>query len=373
MKKSPDYILIGVVTALMVLGLLILSSASASVSQEKTGNTFYYLRHQILFGILPGIFLAYIFFKIKLSHLKKIALPLLLVNLFFLGILFIPQIGSGFQQGATRWITIGPISFQPSEFLKISFILYLASWLKTRANFSKGKSFLKRKFFNETFIAFFAILGLVSLLLILQPDISTLGVISIVALIMYFLAGAPGWHIILMFSMGIASLFALIKVAPYRMNRFLIFLDPDLYPKGIGYHLSQALIAVGSGGLKGLGLGLSRQRFGFLPGTMSDSIFAVFAEETGFIGGLVLISLFLLFLVRGFKISKRVGDKTLQLIGIGITSWIAIQAFINVGAMIRVVPLTGIPLPFISYGGSAIIAELIGVGILLNMSKQLKT
>jgi len=382
MKKSPDYIFAITVGILLILGIVILASCSTIASQEKFGNTYHYLSHQLIFGILPGLFLAYFFYRIPLSFLKKKSFFLLLANLILLFLVFVPKIGANFEQGANRWINLGPILFQPSEFLKISFILYLGYWLKKKGNFPQKRfkfsknNFLKNFSLNEsnkTLIAFLAILGVAGGLLILQPDISTLGVICSIGLIMYFLAGAPIWHLFFLISGGLGMLILLIKIAPYRMARFLIFLKPELYPMGIGYHLKQSLIAVGSGGVKGLGLGLSRQRFGFLPGAMSDSVFAVFSEETGFIGSFILILLFMILLSQGFKIAKRAKDKSLQLMGFGITSWLVIQAFVNIGAMIRIVPLTGIPLPFISYGGSAIITELIGVGILLNISKQSKS
>jgi len=377
-KNNPDYILLGVVLLLIIIGVLVLASVSFSPSQNKFGNSFYFLNHQIIFGLLPGLLLGIIAFKIKIPLLKKLIIPLLLVNLIFLGLVFVPGVGSR-DWGATRWVSVGPFSFQPSEFLKIFFILYLASWLSTRASsFKENVSIKKRKLrkwiklnrgLNETFAAFLIILGFISFLLICQPDISTLGIICVIALMMYFLAGAPLWHAGFVVLTGAVGLITLVKIAPYRMNRFLVFLNPEQYPMGIGYHLKQSLITIGSGGISGLGFGLSRQRFGFLPGTMSDSVFAIFSEEAGFIGSFILIALFLIFLIKGFEISKRSKDKFLRFTGFGITFWIVIQAFINIGAMISIVPLTGIPLPFISYGGSAIIAELIGVGILLNISK----
>lgn len=163
----------------------------------------------------------------------------------------------------------------------------------------------------------------------------------------------------------------LIKLAPYRAARLLVFLKPEIDPMGIGYQIKQALIAVGSGGISGLGLGMSQQRLGFLPQSISDSIFAILAEETGFIGCLILIFLFLIFLWRGFEIAKVSQNKFSQLAALGITSWITLQALTNIGSMIGILPLTGIPLPFISYGGSALVSELAGVGILLNISKQI--
>ena len=379
-ENNPDYILIWIVGFLIILGILILSSTSFTVSQEKFGNTFYYLTHQLIFGFVPGIILAFIFFKIPIIRLKKTSFILLIFNLFLMGLVFAPKIGVTIR-GASRWISLGPFVFQPSELLKVTFILYLADWLSNRSSSLKGNFFAKKRTAlmpqsnhraNKTLIAFLMIIGLVALFLVLQPDVSTLGIIAMISLILYFLAGAPFWHVILMTLMGISALFALIKIAPYRMARFLVFLQPEISPLGMGYHLQQALIAIGSGGLTGVGLGLSRQRFGFLPSVMSDSVFAVFAEETGFIGALILIVLFLLFFIRGFRISKNATDPFLQLAGFGITSWITIQAFINIGAMTRILPLTGIPLPFISYGGSAIVVELIGVGILLNISKYSK-
>lgn len=367
--KRADYILISVTIFLLVLGILILTSVSSSLSQEKFGTTFYYLNHQLLYGFLPGIILAFLVFKINLNFLRKYSPLLLLVNLLFLAMVFFPTIGTSFQGGASRWVNFGPISFQPSEFLKPIFILYLASWLSHQTADQKSAEG-KIRAFSQTLIAFLIVIGLISLFLIFQPDISTLGVIILTAILMYFLANTPLWHNILIIFIGAGGLLWLIKIAPYRFSRMMVFFNPGLDPMGIGYQIKQALITVGSGGIFGQGLGLSRQRFGFLPQPISDSIFAVFAEETGFIGCFVLISLFLFFLWRGFKIGKLAADKFSKLSAFGITSWILIQAFINIGSMIEVLPLTGIPLPFISYGGSSLISELIAVGILLNISKR---
>ena len=363
--KHPDYILLAVMAILIIFGILILASpaVSGSFSQEKFGNPYYFLNHQLLFGLLPGTFLAFLAFKIKLEFLKKMALFLLLINLVFLIMVFLPVFGASFQ-GASRWVNLGKITFQPSEFLKLNFILYLASWLTSRTSTKKPKAF------SQTLIAFLIAIGLISLLLIFQPDISTLGVIIVTAILIYFLAETPLWHSILITLIGMGGLLGLAKIAPYRFSRLIVFLNPELDPMGIGYQIKQALISIGSGGIFGQGLGLSRQRFGLLPQSISDSIFAIFAQETGFIGSFILISLFLIFFWRGFKIGKEAPDKFSRLSAFGITSWILIQAFINIGSMIGVIPLTGIPLPFISYGGSALISELVGVGILLNISRQ---
>ena len=343
----------------MLFGILIISSVSTALSLKRFGNTYSFLVHQLVFGIFPGIISAFLFFKIPLSFLKKWALLFLLINLVLLVMVFMPKIGTSIG-GAARWISLGKITFQPSEFLKLTFILYLAAWLASRAEKEK----------RTNLVAFLMVIILVSLLLYYQPDISTLGIIIITAALMYFLAKTPLWHSVFIVLAGTGGLLALIKLASYRFNRFLVLLKPETDPLGIGYQIKQALIAVGSGGIFGLGLGMSRQKFGFLPQTMSDSIFAIFSEEMGFVGSFVLIFLFLLFLWRGFEISRKAKDKFSQLLSLGITFWITIQAFIHIGSMIGIFPLTGSPLSFISYGGSHLIAEMAGIGILLNVSKN---
>jgi cell division protein FtsW len=351
-KNHPDYILLITTIILIILGILILASASIHISPHL-------LERQILFGLLPGLILAFLAFKINLDFLKKISSILLFINLILLGMVFIPGIGVE-AWGATRWIDIGPISFQPSEFLKITFILYLANWLSVKRGV------------GETLIAFLIIIGLISLFLIFQPNLSTLIIITFIALLIYFLANTPIWHTGLILLMSLGSLIVLIKIAPYRLERLIVYLNPGIDPMGIGFQIQQVLIAIGSGGVWGTGLGMSIQKFGFLPGAIADSIFAVFAEEAGFIGSIILISLFLIFLWRGFRIAKLSQDKFSQLTAYGITSWITIQAFVNIGSIIGVLPLTGIPLPFISHGGTALITTLIGVGILFNISRYIK-
>ncbi len=380
MKKwKLDYILLGTTIALLVLGVLILASVSASLSMEMFGTTYYFLRHQLLFGVIPGLFLAFLAFQIRLSFIKKWVPIILLGNLVLLAMVFLPGIGTEIR-GATRWLDLGVVSFQPAEFLKLTFILYLAAWLASQTSKKNSRETQKTKslkpkdlntgHLSQTFAAFLVVIGIISFILISQPDISTLGIIVMVGLLMYFSSGTPFWHSILMFLAGAGGLFALIKLAPYRMNRFLVFLNPETDPMGIGYQIKQSLIAVGSGGILGLGLGMSVQKFGFLPQSMSDSIFAIFSEETGFLGSLILVVLFLLFFLRAFKISKESKDKFSQLAALGIGCWIILQGFVNISSMIGIMPLTGIPLPFISYGGSSLVTELVGAGILLNISRQ---
>lgn len=361
MKDKPDYILLGTVLTLILLGVVILTSVSAALSQERFNSPTFYLFHHILFGLLPGALLGFVAFKISLARLKKWVPILLLVNLFLMILVFLPVVGMAFG-GARSWINLfGVVSFQPSELLKLTSILYLASWLVVRTETEKAK-----KNFSTTLIAFFAIIGLISALLFLQSDIGTLSIIIITGVLIYFLAGTPWKHLPVIISALIALLIFSIKIAPYRFQRISVFFNSDIDPMGISYQIKQALIAIGSGGIFGRGPSLG----GFLPQPMADSIFACFSEEWGFIGALTLIFLFLIFVWRGFAIAKNTPDKFCQLTALGLSVWIALQAFVNISSMIGILPLTGIPLPFISYGGSALIAELIGVGLLLNISKN---
>jgi cell division protein FtsW len=366
--KKVDLALLGATFALLIFGILMLASVSASESQENFGNTFYYLNHQLV-NVLVGLGLGFFLFKINLNLLKKWAPFFLVGTLVLMLLVFFPKIGVS-AGGATRWLNLGFTSFQPSELLKLTFILYLASWLNTRLAYKNRLSDIKEKGFGQTFIAFLVVLAIIGVFLFLQPDVSTFIIIVLVAVILYFLAQTPFWHIVVLFLMGIGGLASLAPIAPYRLKRILVFLHPETDPMGIGYQVKQALITVGSGGIFGLGLGMSQQKFGFLPAAMTDSIFAITAEETGFFGCLMLIGIFLIFFWRGFKIGKNSKDNFQKLTAFGITSWILIQTLINISSMVGLFPLAGIPLPFFSYGGSAIITELMGVGILLNISKN---
>lgn len=362
-KNHPDFVLLANIFLLLILGFAILAGVSITVSQKITDTSFYYLIHQILFGYIPGIILGFIAYKINLNYLKKLCLPAILGVIILMVLVFIPKIGV-FIGGARRWIALGPIAIQPSELLKLAFIIYLAAWLTKHKEQGKGGF--------QLLLPFIIILGVVCGLLIKQPDIGTLVSIAAITMAMYFCAGTPLWQTGLLILGGLGVLGILIKIAPYRLNRLLVFLRPDAQPLGIGYQVKQALIAIGSGAIMGQGLGLSVQKAGFLPEPMTDSIFAVFAEEAGFIGSLILISLFMIFAWQGFKIAKQSSDIFLKLIAVGITIWITGQALINIGAMMGILPLTGIPLPLVSYGSSHLVVELIALGILLNISKYAK-
>lgn len=360
-SKKPDQILITTIFALLVFGLVMLSSAGVAISQSRFGDSYYFFKHQLFFGVLPGLLLMYIAQKIDYHFWKKFAFPLFVLNLFFLVLVFIPGLGLNFQ-GASRWIRLGPFSFQPSEMLKLSMILYLAAWLEAKRE--KGTDLF------EGFLPFLAIIGTVGFLIIKQPDMGTLGSIVLISMAVYFMSGARWQHLGAMFGLGGLVFLALVKFESYRMSRLLVFLHPELDPRGIGYQINQALLAIGSGGIFGLGLGHSRQKFNYLPEPVGDSIFAIIAEEIGLIGAAVLIILFVIFAMRGLKIAKSAPDTFGKLVAVGVTSWVIFQALMNIAAISGLVPLTGVTLPFISYGGTSLVFLMIGVGILLNISKK---
>jgi cell division protein FtsW len=360
-KNKPDQILITTVLGLLVFGLVMISSAGIAISQSRFGDPYYFFKHQLFFGVLPGLALMYIAQKIDYHFWKKFAFPLFVLNLFFLVLVFIPGFGLNFQ-GASRWIKLGPFSFQPSEMLKLTMILYLATWLEAKRE--KGADLF------EGFLPFLAIIGTVGFLIIKQPDMGTLGSIVLISMAIYFMSGARWQHLGAMLGMGVLAFIALVKFESYRMSRLLVFLHPELDPRGIGYQINQALLAIGSGGIFGLGLGHSRQKFNYLPEPVGDSIFAIIAEEIGLIGAAALVILFVIFAMRGLKIAKSAPDTFGKLVAVGVTSWVIFQALMNIAAISGIVPLTGVTLPFISYGGTSLVFLMIGVGILLNISKK---
>ncbi len=348
---------------LIVFGLAMIASAGIAYSRTRFGDPYFFFKHQLFYGIVPGLVILYITQKIDYSFWKKISFPFFALGMLCLILVFMPGIGSKVY-GASRWLQLGSFSFQPSEMLKLSIILYLAAWLEQRTD--------KVRDFYEGLLPFLAIISLVSFLLIKQPDMGTLGIIIFIALSIFFVSGANISHLILLVASGMVALYFLIKFESYRMDRILVFLHPELDPRGIGYQINQAFLAIGSGGIFGVGLGHSLQKFNYLPEPVGDSIFAIIGEEMGIIGALTLVFLFLALAFIGFRIAKNAPDRFSQLTAVGITSWIVFQAFINISAILGLIPLTGIPLPFISYGGTSIIFLLAGIGILLNISKYAK-
>lgn len=357
-----DRTLLFTVLTLILFGLVMISSAGIIYAQTRFDDGYYFLKRQLLYGAIPGLFLLYLSQKIDYRYWKKVAFPLFAVSIIFLLFVFVPGIGIKVY-GATRWIEIGPLSFQPSELAKLALILYLSTWLV-----AKGEKSIRD--FYEGLVPFLGILGVIAVLVIKQPDVGTLGVLVAIAVSVYFVAGARTGHLLGLGSLGLVALAILVKMEPYRMERITAFLNRSGDPQGIGYQINQALLAVGSGGIFGLGLGHSRQKFNYLPEPVGDSIFAIIGEELGFLGAAFLVALFTIIAYKGFKIAKNAPDEFGKLVAVGITVWIVVQALINISANLGLIPLTGIPLPFISYGGTSLMVLLFSVGILMNISKQ---
>ncbi len=360
MHQKIDYSFLIISLILLTAGLLAISSASVVISQKNFSTPYYYLLHQGL-AALVGLGGAAVIQSIPYKNWKKLALPLLAAAFILSAAVFFPKLGLAFG-GASRWLKLGPLNLQPSELLKISLILYLASWLEKK----RGRV----GDFSSAFMPFLVVVSLVGILLVLQRDVGTLLVISGSAMVLYFLGGGRFTQLAAMVTLAAAAFYVIVQVAPYRVNRFLAFFNPGIDPQGISYHINQALIAIGTGGFWGRGFGGSIQKYNYLPEPISDSIFAIIVEEFGFFGAFLLIALFLAFFLRAIRIARRAPDLFGKLLVSGLSSAIVLQAFVNMAAISGFLPLTGIPLPFISYGGTALAVNLAMVGIILNVSKH---
>jgi cell division protein FtsW len=361
-KTQPkvDYSLLFIVMALLTFGLVVLYSASTVESFDNFGNTTYYILHQALYGGLIGLIAMYVLSKTDYHIWQKYLPWLVFLSLFLLALVKVPHIGVS-SGGAARWIHLGPAIFQPAELAKLVIILYMASWV------DKKREHLHDFYYG--ILPTILIVALYAFLILLQPDFGTMLVLILVAFFMLFVAGLPWKYIFYSIVGGALGLYLIIKIEPYRVKRLTTFFNPALDPKGISYQINQALLAIGSGGIWGFGYGLSRQKHNYLPAVLNDSIFAVMAEELGFFRVLFALGLFLLFALKGYNIAKNAPDTFGRMVAFGITSWIILQALINIGAILNLMPLTGIPLPFFSYGSTALIANLAAVGILLNISR----
>jgi len=353
MRKIDISLLLSVIL-LTFFGLFMIYDASSFVAFRDFGDKYHYLKDQFLWIILGFVVLT-VFSYFDYHKLYALALPVLSVALVMLILVFIPGIGVSLL-GAHRWINLGFTVLQPAEFVKLALAIYLAAWF---SNKEKGR-----------LAAFLLLMGLVLGLVILEPDMGTTVVILAEALIIYFFSGAN----VLYFSLIVPVIafigFLAIKLSPYRASRLEAFMNTGSNLESSSYHVKQILISLGAGGLTGVGLGNSLQKYAYLPESTTDSIFAIIAEELGFIGAVILILFFIYIIFRCFRIAVHAKDNFGKLLAGGITTFIALQAIINLAAQTSLVPLTGIPLPFISYGGSSLIIDLAAVGILLNISKQ---
>ena len=359
-KKSPDLWLFVTVIILMAIGICMVFSSSYIMAYKWYGDSYYFLKRQLIYAIIA---LAVFFIAIYTDYhyYKKITLPILILSIGLLSMVYIPSFGRT-AGGASRWVKIGFFSFQPSEIAKFALILYMAESL-TRKQLKDIKTFV-RGVLPPLIIMF-----VMFLLILNEPDFSTSLIILGISFIMLFIGGT---RIIQLYALIVAAIplgILILSREEYRRTRLLSFLDPWKDPLDSGFHIIQSLLALGSGGVFGIGLAESKQKYFYLPDQHTDFIFSIIGEELGFIGTVVIIILFTIFLWRGFRIALDSSDQFGTLLAAGITSMIVFQSIINIGVVTKMIPTTGITLPFISYGGSSLIVNMFCAGILLNISR----
>ncbi|MEK7543805.1 MAG: putative lipid II flippase FtsW [Patescibacteria group bacterium] len=352
----PDRWLIGIVLFLAFFGVLMVYDSSVAIAIRDFGDQYYYAKEQLKWlglGILALVVLS----RIDYHRWYRLALPALLGTMALLMAVFIPGLGVR-ALGAHRWLNFGVFILQPAELAKLVLVLYLAAWFSAQ---EKGR-----------FMAFLLLTGSIFGLVMLEPDLGTGIIIVGTALVMYFLSGAAIKHIALLFPLVIIGVIVLAISSPYRFRRLTTYLNPESDPLGASYQIRQVLLSLGSGGWTGIGIGKSRQKYEYLPEANTDSIFAIIGEETGFMGTTLVVGAFAFLVWRMFRVAAHSADSFGKLLAAGIASWIGIQSVLNIGAMTAVVPLTGIPLPLISYGGSSLVILLAASGMVLNISRQQK-
>ncbi len=350
----------GVTMALVVFGLMMIYSSSAIFASQQYNNSWYFFQKQLLWAVV-GVAACIILMKTDYHYLQRYSRVLISISVVLLVLaltdLFGKEVG-----GAKRWIRLGPISFQPSELAKISLLIYIADYLDRKQ--SKISKVMKGV------IPVMAVIALVCGLILSEPDMGTSVTLGAVCLAMLFIGGLSAWYLGSLLMMGVPFLAYLAMSRPYRMRRLTVFLNPWSDPRNAGYQIIQSLIALGSGGLLGVGLGNSKQKLLYLPAAHTDFIFPIIGEELGFIGALSVVVLFFIFAWRGLKISFHAPDLFGSMLAGGITLIIVLQALINIGVACSLFPTKGLPLPLVSYGGSNLAFTLASIGILLNISRQ---
>lgn len=358
-KRSFDYGIFIVVLFLLAIGVVMVYSASFAFALYYFNDSHYFLIRQVIWAGL-GLIVMLIVSKINYKVWGKLSGIIYFISIVLLILVLIPHIGVE-KKGAQRWINLGFMEFQPSEIAKLAMIIFFSYKL------SKVRDTIK-SFFNGL-LPYLIHIGIIAGLILLEPHMSSTVVVVLIGLIMLFTAGARIWHFILISFPVIGGGVLAIIMEPYRLKRLTAFLDPWSDTQGSGWQIIQSLYAIGSGGLFGLGLGQSRQKYLYIPEPHNDFIFSILAEEMGYVGVLVVLILFLFFIWRGFKIAMQVPDTFGSLLATGITSLIGLQVLINIAVVTSSMPVTGVPLPFFSYGGSSLLLLMAGVGILLNISR----
>jgi len=357
-KGPPDFILFITTLVLLGIGLIMVFSSSAVTANVNYEDAYYFFKKQAMWAVI-GLFAMFVVMKLNFNKLRDLAVPLTLLSIVCL-ILVVTPLGVDVK-GSSRWFNLGPLRFSPSELSKVALVLFLARSLDIKLD--------KITSFSKGIAPYLVMLALVCGLIMLQPDLGTAFTIAGTVFLMLMVAGAEWIHLALITLVGIGAVALAIIFEPYRMERVTAFINPWKYASDEGFQTIQSLYALGSGGLFGMGLGRSRQKFFYLPEQHTDFIFAILGEELGFIGASLVVGLFLLFAWRGFKIAINAPDNFSRLLAAGITIMITFQAAINIAVVSGALPVTGITLPFISYGGTSLLFTMIGVGLLLNISR----
>jgi len=362
-KKSIDKVFFGIILSLVIIGVIMFTSASLGILAKNEAKFYNVLFGQFIFGLGGGLVVLYLALRIPYKFWRQYSLPIFIISIALTLLVFIPGIGAS-HGGARRWINVFGLSLQPVEFLKIGFIIYFAAWLSWAKDRVRDIRF--------SILPLLVLLGIIAFVLLKQPDTKSIILITITAISMLFVSGTP-WKYIIGLTAGVLLAFSiLVFFKPYLMERVNTFLNPNQNGSSTSYQLQQSLIAVGSGGTFGRGLGQSIQKFNYLPEPQGDSIFAVVGEEVGFFGSVILICLYVGFALRGFKIAHYSPDPFSKILVAGIVTMITAQSFMNIASIIGVFPLTGVPLVFISHGGTALLLALGMVGIVLNISRLQK-
>ncbi len=362
--KPVDSFFLGLVLVLLVVGIVAFISASLGVLAKNQDKFYSIVFSQLVLGLGGGLTAMFVMSRIHYSWLKKYALHILIATILAMLLVFIPGIGFS-HGGATRWVALGPLTFQPAELLKIGCIIYFAAWLAW-AKARVGD-------FRYGILPLLGLLAVCAGLLFLQPDTKSFILILVASTTMLFVSGVPFKYLVGVGVIGGLALGCLVFFTPYLQSRIKTFIDPKHDQSGASYQLKQSLIAIGGGGVFGRGLGQSVQKFSYLPEPQGDSIFSVIGEEFGFVGATLVVIMYLMFAFRGFRIAARAADQFGRLVAIGIVILLTFQSFMNIASITGVFPLTGVPLVFMSQGGTSLLFSLAAVGIVLNISRYQKT
>lgn len=359
-REAPDTVLVGAIAALVTIGLVMIFSASSAYAVALQHDAGYFLKRQLVW-LVVALVVAYVAYRIDYRKLRGVAPWALGLSMVCLALVLVPHVGV-IAGGASRWLGAGPIQFEPSEFAKLALVLYLSAALAAKGDRIRS---LTRGLFPLAFVT-----AVMAVLVIKQPDFGTASLLAFTAATLFFVAGARVVHLLMIFAVAAPPAFILIRHDPYKLARVVAFIDPWKDPQDKGFHIVQSLMALGSGGWFGVGLGFSHQKFFWLPEAHTDFIGSIIGEETGFAGMAAIVALFVLFAYRAVRIALAAPDRFGFFLCVGCMALIVIQAFVNLGVVSSSWPVTGVPLPFISFGGTSLVTSLAAVALIVNVGRS---